>query len=545
MFLSSKKQARFSTMKAMRRFDRNSQLFLPDSTFGEIFADTTRRVSRAVEDQQGRVLIRTESPNGPVIGVAEPREDGTYYWRTDPFVRISEFGDLREIYPYSENPNVVWVGGDGCIVRFDGGVAKDDSVDYAAVIRRVTVNLKKTGADSVIFGGTSEYAGQQLRRVPTLPYANNALRFEFAAPSFDVSSAIQYQILLEGFDENWSEWTEETQKDYTNLAEGNYHFRVRAKNLYGHLSQEAVYGVKIIPPWYRSWWAYGFYAMILATGVFSVDRIQRRRLLKRERERAELREAKLRAEVAQQANEAKSTFLSLVSHELRTPLTSVIGFAKIIQKRLAERVFPSTQTDDPKTQKAIQQVTENLTVVISEGERLTKLINDVLDLAKIEAGKYEWQQEPVIVPELVERAAAAPSALFENKGLTFIKEINGDPPELVGDHDKLLQVVINLLSNAVKFTEAGSITCRAQQLNGEIVVSVIDTGDGISPENQPKVFEKFKQVGDTLTNRPKGTGLGLPICKEIVEHHGGRIWVESEIGKGSTFSFALPLKCFN
>jgi signal transduction histidine kinase len=114
-------------------------------------------------------------------------------------------------------------------------------------------------------------------------------------------------------------------------------------------------------------------------------------------------------------------------------------------------------------------------------------------------------------------------------------------PEIVGDRDKLIQAVINLISNAVKFTDKGSVTCRAKQANGEIVVSIMDTGMGIAPEDQPKVFEKFKQVGETLTNKPKGTGLGLTICKEIVEHHGGRIWVESELGKGSTFSFALPV----
>ena len=101
--------------------------------------------------------------------------------------------------------------------------------------------------------------------------------------------------------------------------------------------------------------------------------------------------------------------------------------------------------------------------------------------------------------------------------------------------------MINLISNAVKFTDSGTITCRAERRGGELVVSVIDTGVGIAPSDQPKVFERFKQVGDTLTDKPKGTGLGLPICKEIVEHHGGRIWVDSEIGKGSMFSFSLPL----
>ena len=112
---------------------------------------------------------------------------------------------------------------------------------------------------------------------------------------------------------------------------------------------------------------------------------------------------------------------------------------------------------------------------------------------------------------------------------------------ITGDRDRLIQVVINLISNAVKFTDAGSVTCRAVRQGGKLVVSVIDTGVGIAPADQPKVFERFKQVGDTLTDKPKGTGLGLPICREIVEHHGGRVWVESEPGKGSTFSFSLPL----
>jgi CheY-like chemotaxis protein len=111
----------------------------------------------------------------------------------------------------------------------------------------------------------------------------------------------------------------------------------------------------------------------------------------------------------------------------------------------------------------------------------------------------------------------------------------------VGDRDRLIQVLINLISNAIKFTDEGSITCRTHLQNGHVLVSVIDTGIGINASDQPKVFEKFKQVGDTLTDKPKGTGLGLPICKQIIEHHGGVIWVDSEPGKGSTFSFTLPL----
>jgi len=189
----------------------------------------------------------------------------------------------------------------------------------------------------------------------------------------------------------------------------------------------------------------------------------------------------------------------------------------------------------------MQQVEENLKVVVSEGERLTKLIDDVLDLAKIEAGKLEWHMESVTIADVIDRATAATASLFEQKGLALVKDVAADLPTVTGDRDRLIQVVINLISNAVKFTETGSVTCRAVRRGSEIVVSVVDTGIGIAPADQPKVFERFKQVGDTLTDKPKGTGLGLPICKEIVEHHGGRVWVESDAGKGSTFSFALPI----
>ncbi len=244
---------------------------------------------------------------------------------------------------------------------------------------------------------------------------------------------------------------------------------------------------------------------------------------------------------AEQADAAKSSFLSTVSHELRTPLTSVLGFAKIIRRRLEERLFPMIPEDDRKIQQAKHQVIENLQIVVSEGERLTKLIDDVLDLAKIEAGKFTWNMASVSVKDVIDRAVAATASLFDAKSLKLVRDIEPDLPEITGDQDRLIQVVINLISNAVKFTDAGSITCSVRQEGMELLVSVKDSGIGISPDDQPKVFEKFKQVGDTLTDKPKGTGLGLPICKEIVEYHGGRIWVESEPSHGSIFSFTLPI----
>ncbi len=237
----------------------------------------------------------------------------------------------------------------------------------------------------------------------------------------------------------------------------------------------------------------------------------------------------------------KSDFVSTVSHELRTPLTSIIGFAKIIYRKYTEQLFPKLIHHDEKIEKSALQVSENLKIIISEGERLTNLINDVLDLAKMEAGKIEWKADPVRPETIIQRAIDATSSLFSKKEILCKSEIEQDLPHLIADEDRLIQVMINLLSNAIKFTEKGSVLCHAKLSETGIVFSVTDTGDGIASDNLASVFEKFKQVGDVLSDKPKGTGLGLPICKEIIEHHGGKIWVESELEKGSTFFFEIPV----
>lgn len=247
----------------------------------------------------------------------------------------------------------------------------------------------------------------------------------------------------------------------------------------------------------------------------------------------------------------KEDFLSTVSHELRTPLTSVLGFAKVIARKLDDVVFPLVPAVDAKTTRTVQQVRDNLDIIVAEGQRLTALINDVLDLSKMEAGKIEWKREPTAIPGLLEHAIAATQSLFEQKDVRIATDIAADLPPVVCDRDRIVQVSINLLSNAIKFTDRGSVTVAARRrqaadpplANGGdfVVVAVSDSGIGVADRDIKNIFEKFKQVGDTLTDRPKGTGLGLSICREIVESHGGRIWAESCIGAGSVFSFSLPL----
>jgi signal transduction histidine kinase len=267
--------------------------------------------------------------------------------------------------------------------------------------------------------------------------------------------------------------------------------------------------------------------------------ILEQRVLERTADLVEARQA------AEAATEAKSRFLSNVSHELRTPLTSVVGFSKLISKRLAEVVYPAIRPiDDPRVERAMRQVTENLGIIVEEGERLTTLINETLDLAKIEAGRVEWRSETVDIGDVVGRATAATASLLRpDTGPKLVVELEPDLPAITGDRDRLIQVVINHISNAVKFTPEGSITIVGwhEVEGGWVQVAVSDTGAGIAETDQERVFEPFAQATDGRADHPHGTGLGLPICREIIEHHGGRLWLQSRLGAGSTFQFTLPI----
>ena len=243
----------------------------------------------------------------------------------------------------------------------------------------------------------------------------------------------------------------------------------------------------------------------------------------------------------------------------------MVSERSVNKKNLEEKVIPEVNPENPKAQKAALRISKNLDVVSSEGERLTHLINELLDLAKIESGKVDWKMEELAPAELIERAVNATSALFAQKpSLKLITEVPENLPMITGDKDRLLQVLINLISNAVKFTDAGEVKIGVAispagggrgveflpevlpptpSKGGEpfgIVFSVSDTGSGIPADQLDKVFERFQQVEDNQAGKPKGTGLGLPICREIVTHHGGRIWVQSERGSGSRFFFSLP-----
>ncbi|MGB0385091.1 MAG: ATP-binding protein [Ardenticatenaceae bacterium] len=244
-----------------------------------------------------------------------------------------------------------------------------------------------------------------------------------------------------------------------------------------------------------------------------------------ERLRATTGELTLANQRLTELDRLKDDFMSMVTHELRTPLTSIRGFGEILR-------------DNPKLD--ITRRERFLNVIVEESERLTRLINNVLDLAKIERGAMEWELSPIDLAAVVEGSVAATSHLFEEKDIQLEVDLPQQVPEIIADQDKLVQVMLNLLSNAEKFT-TDWVAVRLTQLPDALRVDVSDNGPGVKPEEQHIVFEKFRQVGDTLIDKPKGTGLGLPISRHIINHFGGQLWLESTPGEGATFSFTLPL----
>ncbi|MBC2838683.1 ATP-binding protein [Robiginitalea sp. SC105] len=662
-----------------------------------------------VWDRAGTAPFETEEGKlwfnvGSGIMVAEKSADGEITVNTDTFKELKNYR-IFTVYPEAPDADgnvVAWFSTPGGVIRYEGNLDKPTFPDFHVNIRNISI-----AGDSLVYAGNIAYP-EDLE----VDYDKNSVTIGYAAPLFIGQKDMKYSTRLVGLDDDWSDWTLQTSREYINLPPGGYTFEVRAQNIYGDITDETVLPFSINYPWFRTWWAYalylfGFLAIIwfavktrtgillsqqkvledkveertkevqqrlneLATvnsvtqalndklelnalirlvgekmkdvfnsditylaildedtqiinfvyqdgdemppmqlgegltsriiqsgepllinrdvdimaeydkhgikqtgkqaisylgvpipvedkiiGVLSVQSTKQASRFTQEDKKLlstiainvgvalhnadlfeQAKEAKARAE---DANEAKSAFLSTVSHELRTPLTSVLGFAKIIRKRLEEKIFPNVNVDDQKIKRTMKQVSENLNVVVSEGERLTSLINDVLDLAKIESGRMEWNIKPIFLQDVISRAVSATSSLFDQKKLQLKKRVPEDLPLVSGDEDKLIQVVINLLSNAVKFTPKGSVSIEAYREKNQLIVEVQDTGVGIAEEDKNKIFERFRQAGDTLTDKPQGTGLGLPICREIIEHHGGIIWMKSEPGVGSTFYFSIPL----
>ena len=380
-----------------------------------------------------------------------------------------------------------------------------------------------------------------------LPYQANHITFEYAAIEPDVPYLIHYQYFLKGYDKEWSTISNKTSASFGNMDEGTYTFMLKGQSPDGTWSEPVTYTFKVIPPWYRTWWAFLFYAVGSISVLYLIFRWRTSTLIRHQKhleqvltertsdliaEKQEVENQKNKAEAqknrAERSEQFKQQFLANMSHEIRTPMNAVSGITDLLLQK-------SPRPDQLAYLQAISK----------SSDILLHVINDILDLSKIEAGKLELEKIEFSLPDTLKQVTDTLSYKAEEKGLQLIAHIDDNVPDvLIGDPYRLNQVLINLGGNAIKFTEKGGVQIDVKQVgdeNGELALhfSVTDTGIGIPQDRLQKLFESFAQVNSSDTRKFGGTGLGLSISKQLVELQGGNISVESKEGSGTTFSFVI------
>lgn len=518
----------FGTVDGGYRLTADEQGIEPSPLFGnEDLPNGERDVFRFFSPDQQRIIGAIGPDKSIWRGALQ--DNGTINWFGPQLRQL----DPSDVYFVSEAQGVLWIGHPTRLYRMGWPQAN------TPLALEGRLNLRWAG-----FPDKSGEAGQAIllgnfdpaQNTPaSLPHSQAALRFVFAMASYARPDKTQYRALLEGHDSEWSKWSLETHRDYTNLAGGDYRFKVQARNVFGAVSESAPYAFKVQPPWYLSpsawlaWITAGVLLLLLAAWLGQRRRQQR---LLATQVHLEQEVAVRTAEVRQQAlelrelSEAKSRFFANVSHEFRTPLTLARGPLEELMRGEAGPLGADAR--------------RFVGMALRSTETMEGLIGQILDINQLEEKRMPIsiiQNDFAafvrsIVDEFVEPAGQQVLELTVTDG--------GVPVMADFDPGHMAKVVRNLLANAFKFTPAkGSIEVNCQAADGQIELSITDTGCGINTDDLPRVFERYFQGDQTHANQP-GTGIGLALVQELVELHQGSVVVESTAGAGSIFKVKFP-----
>ena len=356
----------------------------------------------------------------------------------------------------------------------------------------------------------------------TLAPDTRELRVQLRLLAFDAPAGNRYETRLDGYDTHWLAHGQGGDRVLAGLAPGDYTLHARGIDAHGNRSATTRVRFRIQPPWWRTSIARSLAVLLVGALAWMAWSGYRRR----QRRRLAWQRAEHERQVAQRASEAKSRFLATLGHEVRTPMTGVLGMSELL-------------LDTPLDARQQAQVRS----IRQAGEHLLRLVNDALDLARIEAGRMALESRPFRLHELVREAEALMVPLARQRGLTLRIEVDPDVPLVVaGDPKRVCQILLNLLGNAIKFTERGHVALRVETVDSGVRFTVADTGPGLDPAQQARLFQRFSQVdGESTQRRYGGSGLGLAISQELAAAMGGAIRVESALGRGSRFIVDLPL----
>jgi signal transduction histidine kinase/CheY-like chemotaxis protein/HPt (histidine-containing phosphotransfer) domain-containing protein len=473
-------------------------------------------VTQSIPGSQGTLVAfrRANATDGSVqgLGILAIDQTGKPDWRELDVPALRTVGSIRTM-EFSEEAHrpILWIGGSEGLLRLDYDAIPAVKKPDAPLIRLDTgLSSQPVQAGDLSF-----------------PFQNHRLSFRVFTGDYAKGKDWLFQIRLGNGLGEWSASTQRRSYEFTNLSEGDYRFEVRAVNTAGLASAPSVFTFRILPPWYRSGWAYAGYAAVLALGVFGLIRVRERQIRIRNQELEALVEVRT-AELVK-ASAAKDEFLAGVSHEIRNPMNGVIGIAESF-----------------KTEGLDLESRRKFSLLRQCASHLSSLLEDILDFSKVQAGAIELDPKPFDLPELVESITAITGPDSEKYGIPVEIAISpAVPRELVGDARRIRQILINFVSNALKFSGRGQVSvtvwCKSPSAGQtEVIFAVSDEGPGISVEEQQRLFTRFERGAAAQQGRVPGTGLGLALCKGLAEKMGGSIWLESELGRGSCFYFSAP-----
>jgi signal transduction histidine kinase len=557
----------FVTADSIYRFNENRKLFHAN-TSDRLIADVYRLIQHNPiltfrPDSLARIWLQTKSRL--YMGSFQP--GGSFTWVSAPF---NEFADETFYFVHAEKNGITWLGTSSMIVRYDFNIKSSGNARFAALVRQVTI-----GEDSTIYFGNrpGELA------TPEITYQNNSVKVRYAATSYEGKNVNRFKTMLEGFDKAWPAWSNETVKEYTNLPPGKYTFKVKAINLFDIESTVDNYSFEILPPWYRTWWAYTLYVLVFITALWAFTKwrintlknekmvleakvAQRTKELLEEKEKVEGALIQLKSTQSQLIQSEKMASLGEltagIAHEIQNPLNFVNNFSEVNRELISELVDEVDKENYDEVKLIANDIKDNSEKINHHGKRADAIVKGMLQHSRASSG----QKELIDINKLADEYLRLSYHGMRARDKSFNAEFKTDFDESlsadkagIGKINVVPQdigrVLLNLYNNAFyavneKLKAHSSplaanynplVSVQTKKLNDKVEIRVEDNGNGIQQNIVDKIFQPF------FTTKPtgQGTGLGLSLAYDIIKAHGGEIKVETKEGEGSEFIIQLPV----